>query len=214
MMHEYEDERHRMVEVQIHRRGVRAERVLEAFEQVPRHLFVPVRWRTMAYEDMPLPIGREQTISQPYIVALMTSLLDLQGDERVLELGTGSGYQAAILSRLAAEVETVEIIPELAEAAARLLSELGYDNVRVHVGDGTLGWPPAAPYRAIIGSAAAPRLPPPVLVQLEDGGRFVLPVAEQYRQLLKLVTRRGDDFDERVITRVSFVPMRGEHGWG
>jgi protein-L-isoaspartate(D-aspartate) O-methyltransferase len=144
----------------------------------------------------------------------MTSLLGLAGDERVLELGTGSGFQAAILSRLTAGVETVELIPELAERAESLLRELGYENVHVHVGDGTLGWPEAAPYPAIIGTAAAPDIPPPLLSQLEDRGRLVLPVADDYRQLLKLITRRGDDYDERVITSVAFVPMHGKHGWG
>ena len=164
--------------------------------------------------DMPLAIGRDQTISQPYIVGLMTSLLGLQGDERVLELGTGSGYQAAILGRLAAEVETVELIPELAERAEGLLRELGYDNVHVHVGDGTLGWPDRAPYPAIIGTAAAPRVPPPLLSQLAERGRLVLPVADDYQQLLKLITRHENDYDERVITSVAFVPMHGKYGWG
>jgi len=206
--------RRHMVEIQIRRRGIVDQRVLRAFEEVPRHLFVPERSRYMAYEDMPLPIGHDQTISQPYIVALMTSLLALRGDERVLELGTGSGYQAAILSKLAAEVQTVEIIPELADRADGLLRELGYTNVHVHVADGTLGWPPAAPYPAIIGTAAAPRIPPPLPGQLEDGGRLVMPVADDYQQLLKLITRRGDDYDERSITSVAFVPMHGRHGWG
>ncbi len=202
-----------MVEGQIRRRGIRDDRILQAFEEVPRHLFVPEQMRYMAYEDMPLPIGREQTISQPYIVALMTSLLSLQGNERVLEVGTGSGYQAAILSRLAAEVETVELIPELAEHAAQLLRKLGYGNVHVHVGDGTLGWPPGSPYPAIIGTAAAPRVPPPLLDQLEEGGRLVLPVADQHQQLLKVITRNGNDYDEHVAIAVAFVPMRGRHGW-
>ncbi len=214
MMDEFKPERYQMVATQMQRRGIREARILAAFEQVPRHLFVPEPMRHMAYEDMPLPIGRDQTISQPYIVALMTSLLELRGDERVLEIGTGSGYQAAILSRLAAEVYTVEVLPELAERAGQLLRELGYANIHVHVGDGTLGWPAAAPYPAIIGTAAAPRVPPPLLEQLEEGGRLVLPVAEEYQQLLKVITRRGDDYQERVATAVAFVPMRGKHGWG
>jgi protein-L-isoaspartate(D-aspartate) O-methyltransferase len=203
-----------MVSAQMQRRGIRDDRVLEAFEQVPRHLFVPERMRHMAYEDMPLPIGRDQTISQPYIVALMTSLLELRGDERVLEVGTGSGYQAAILGRLAAEVHTVELLPDLAEHAEQLLHQLGYSNVRVHVGDGTLGWPAGAPYPAIVGTAAAPRVPPPLLDQLQEGGRLVLPVAHEYQQLLKVITRHGDDYDERVVMSVAFVPMRGRYGWG
>ncbi len=213
MTAEYKLQRYQMVEAQIRRRGIREERILDAFESVPRHLFVPERMRPMAYEDMPLPIGLEQTISQPYIVALMTSLLRLQGDERVLEVGTGSGYQAAILSQLAAQVETVEVISELAEHAGELLRELGYANVHVHVSDGTLGWPPAAPYPAIICTAAAPRIPPPLLEQLEDGGRLVLPVAYDFQQLLKIVTRHGSNYDERVATSVAFVPMRGRYGW-
>ena len=203
-----------MVEAQMRRRGIRDERLLRAFEEVPRHLFVPEIARHMAYEDMPLPIGRDQTISQPYIVALMTGLLDLKGGERVLELGTGSGFQAAILSKLAAQVETVELIPELAERAAQLLWALGYANIHVHVGDGSLGWPDAAPYPAIIATAAAPRVPPPLLAQLEDGGRLVLPVASEDQQLLKVITRHENDYEERVITAVAFVPMHGRHGWG
>lgn len=214
MMEDFLSLRRRMVEVQLRKRGIRDERVLRAFEEVPRHLFVPVAARHMAYEDMPLPIGRDQTISQPYIVALMTSLLELKGDERVLELGTGSGYQAAILSKLAAEVQTVELIAELAERADRLLRELGCSNVHVHVADGTLGWPPAAPYAGILGTAAAPRVPPPLPGQLDEGGRLVLPVAEDYQQLLKVITRHGNEYDERTVTAVAFVPMRGKHGWG
>ncbi len=213
MTDEFKPQRYQMVEAQIRRRGIREQRILDAFQHVPRHLFVPERMRLMAYEDMPLPIGLEQTISQPYIVALMTSLLRLQGDECVLEVGTGSGYQAAILSQLAAQVETVEVIPELAEHAGELLRQLGYANVHVHVGDGTLGWPPAAPYPAIICTAAAPRIPPPLLDQLEDGGRLVLPVADDYQQLLKIITRHGNSYDERVATSVAFVPMRGRYGW-
>ena len=213
MMDEYKAQRYQMVAAQIQRRGIRDDRILEAFEQVPRHLFVPERMRHMAYEDMPLPIGRDQTISQPYIVALMTSLLELKGDERVLEVGTGSGYQAAILGRLAAEVHTVELLPYLAEQAGQLLRELDYANVHVHVGDGTLGWLSAGPYPAIIGTAAAPRVPQPLLDQLEEGGRLVLPVADEYQQLLKVITRRGSEFDERVVTSVAFVPMRGKYGW-
>lgn len=213
MMDEFKAERYQMVATQIQRRGIRDERVLQAFEAVPRHLFVPEPMRHMAYEDMPLPIGLDQTISQPYIVALMTSLLQLNGDERVLEVGTGSGYQAAILGRLAAEVETVELLPELAQRAQQLLGELGYANVHVHVGDGTQGWLAGAPYPAIIGTAAAPRVPPPLLEQLEEDGRLVLPVAEEYQQLLKVITRHGNDYDERVAAAVAFVPMRGKYGW-
>ena len=144
--------------------------------------------RYAAYDDMPLPIGYDQTISQPYIVALMASLLELNGDELVLEVGTGSGYQAAILSNLAAEVHTLELVPELAGEADRLLRELEYTNVHVHVGDGSLGWPPAAPYPGIIAAAAAPEVPPPLLEQLAEGGRLVLPVADEHDQVLKVFT--------------------------
>ena len=205
--------RHEMVEWQLRRRGIHDERVLAAFEQVPRHLFIAERLRRAAYDDMPLPIGHDQTISQPYIVALMISFLDLRGDERVLEVGTGSGYQAALLGRLAAEVHTIELVPELGEEAALLLAALGYDNVHVHIGDGTLGWPEAAPYPAIVGAAAAPQVPPPLLEQLTDSGRLVLPVAKEHEQLLKVIHRQGGEYDERVIAPVAFVPMRGRHGW-
>ena len=202
-----------MVEEQIAQRGLRDPRILTAFEEVPRHLFVPVKARSMAYEDIPLAIGRGQTISQPYIVALMTSLLDLTGPERVLEVGTGSGYQAAILSRLAAEVHTIEILPELAASAENLLNKLKYTNVHVHVGDGSLGWPAAAPYRAIIVAASSPGVPDPLCDQLSDKGRLVLPVEANRVQLLKVFTRRGEKFVEEVITAVAFVPLLGKYGW-
>ncbi len=210
----YEPERHYMVQQQLRKRGIADERVLAAFEEVPRHLFVPERLRYAAYDDNPLPIGQGQTISQPYIVALMLSLLALRGDECVLELGTGSGYQAALLSKLAAEVHTIELVPELGAAARTLLAQLGYGNVHVHIGDGSLGWPDAAPYPAIIAAAAAPRVPQPLLDQLAEGGRLVLPVARDYEQLLKVFTRNGADYDERTIAPVAFVPMRGKFGWG
>jgi protein-L-isoaspartate(D-aspartate) O-methyltransferase len=202
-----------MVEMQLRHRGLRGERLLSAFEQVPRHLFVPERARHAAYEDMPLPIGHDQTISQPYIVGLMLSVLELQGEERVLEIGTGSGYQAALLGRLAAEVHSVELIPELGYPADRLLRELGYTNIHVHIGDGSLGWPDASPYEGIVAAAAAPHVPPPLLQQLSDGGRLVLPVAEDHEQYLKIILRDGSRYLERVVTAVAFVPMRGKYGW-
>lgn len=214
MNEDYADLRHKMVEWQIRKRGFMDERALAAMERVPRHFFVPERVRHMAYEDMPLPIGQDQTISQPYIVALMVSLLGLKGEERVLEIGTGSGYQAAVLGTLAAEVHTVELVPSLAQNAERVLMELGYYNVHVHIGDGTLGWPEAAPYPAVIVSAAAPHVPAPLCEQLTEGGRLVLPVQQGYEQLLKVYTRRRDDYDERVVAPVAFVPLRGKHGWG
>jgi protein-L-isoaspartate(D-aspartate) O-methyltransferase len=213
-MDEYEAERHRMVDLQLRGRGLRDERVLEAFERVPRHLFVPEPVRYRAYADIPLPIGLDQTISQPYIVALMISLLNLQGDERVLEIGTGSGYEAALLSRLAAEVHTLELLPELGRQAEVLLRELGCQNVRVHIGDGSLGWPDAAPFAGIVAAAAAPKVPQPLLEQLSDGGRLVLPVAHEYEQYLRLITRSGSEYGDRIVTAVAFVPMKGKHGWG
>ncbi len=213
MMDAFAFVRHSMVEDQLRRRGLTDERLLRAFERVPRHLFVSPKLQRAAYDDMPLPIGYDQTISQPYIVGLMIAWLNLDGDERVLEIGTGSGYQAALLGQMAAEVHTVELVPQLGAEAARLLSELGYDNVHVHIGDGTLGWPDAAPYQGIIGAAAAPQVPPPLLVQLSEGGRLVLPVATDHQQLLKVFIRQANDYDERVVAPVAFVPMRGKHGW-
>lgn len=169
--------REQMVITQIARRGIEDERLLEAFRRVPRHLFVPPEYREWAYSDGPLPIGRGQTISQPYIVALMISLLHLRGDERVLEIGTGSGYQAALLACLAQEVHTIEYIPELAQEATARLKALGFENVHCHVGDGSLGWPEAAPYHGILVSAAAPQVPAPLLEQLAEDARLVIPVA-------------------------------------
>jgi protein-L-isoaspartate(D-aspartate) O-methyltransferase len=202
-----------MVTEQIMRRGLHDARLLAAFDQVPRHLFVPESSRFAAYDDTPLPIGFGQTISQPYIVALMTESLDLCGSERVLEVGTGSGYQAAILARLAGEIHTTELIPELSERAATLLHSLEYHNVHVHTGDGSLGWPPFAPYASIMVTAAAPRVPPPLLEQLADGGRLVAPIEnrDDY-QSLKVITRHDQEFVERVITSVAFVPLRGKYG--
>jgi len=206
-------ERHRMVEEQIAQRGLHDPKLLSDFEEVPRHLFVPKNFQYAAYDDTPLPIGFGQTISQPYIVALMTSLLQLTGDERVLEVGTGSGYQAAILSRLAAQVHTIEFLPDLAIRAKILLKELEYSNIHVHIGDGSLGWPEAAPYPAIIVTASSPKVPDPLREQLSDGGRLVLPVENHLAELLKVLTRRGDEFVEEVITSVAFVPLRGTYGW-
>jgi len=209
----YERERRRMVDKQILRRGLKDPSLLAAFESVPRHLFVPEDYRYAAYDDGPIPIGHSQTISQPYIVALMTALLGLNGDERVLEIGTGSGYQAAILGTLTAEVHTVEYLPELATQADTLLKKLGFDNVHVHIGDGSLGWPEAAPYGGILVAAAAPSAPKAVLSQLADGGHLVLPVGGRSMQNLEVWTRKGEDFDSKIETSVAFVPLRGEQGW-
>lgn len=210
---EYTLARKRMVREQIEGRGIHTPRLLAAFEAVPRHLFVPPEELAWAYADGPLPIGEGQTISQPYIVALMTDLLDLQPTDRVLEVGTGSGYQAAILSQLVAEVHTVEILPALAQRAAERLARLGYNNVHVHVGDGSLGWPEAAPYDAILVAAAGPQVPPPLLEQLAEGGRLVAPVGGRYTQVLEIVERRGNEFARRQDIPVAFVPLRGKYGW-
>lgn len=210
-MEQFELDRLRMVEEQILGRGLRDPRLLAAFKSVPRHLFVPQEDRRLAYADGPLPIGFDQTISQPYIVALMTSLLHLGGGERVLEVGTGSGYQAAILSRMAGEVHTVELLPQLAERAKRLLSE--YPNVFCHVGDGSLGWEEAAPYDGIMVTAAAPETPQVLLEQLKDGGRLVIPVGKRGYQRLELWTRQGSQFDRDALIEVAFVPLRGKYGW-
>ena len=212
-MDTFESDRKQMVAEQIRGRGLRDPRLLAAFETVSRHLFVPEEYRHLAYADGPLPIGHGQTISQPYIVALMTHLLELTGTERVLEVGTGSGYQAAILSRLAGEVHTVEIVPELAKQAEKNLRESGCANVHVHLADGSLGWPDAAPYDAILVAAAAPSAPQPLLDQLADGRRMVIPVGGQGYQELEVWKREGENFKQRKVVAVAFVPLRGEHGW-
>jgi protein-L-isoaspartate(D-aspartate) O-methyltransferase len=206
------EERKLMVARQLRGRGISDRRVLDAFETIPRHLFVPAEYRISAYADNPLPIGFNQTISQPFIVAYMTQTLELTGDERALEVGTGSGYQAAILSALAAEVHTVELIPALAERAARTLARLGISNVFVHVGDGSQGWKASAPYDAIIVSAAGPRVPPSLLEQLVDGGRMILPVGERGGQILELWRREGESFSHETLLPVAFVPLRGKEG--
>jgi protein-L-isoaspartate(D-aspartate) O-methyltransferase len=203
--------RHRMVE-RIRARGVTDAAVLAALDAVPRHLFVPPPERPKAYEDRPLPIGDGQTISQPYMVALMTSLLELRPGARVLEIGTGSGYQAAILSRVAAEVYTMEIRKTLAERARSTLADLGYRNVQVRNGDGFQGWPEAAPFDAIIVTAAPPSVPGPLLRQLKTGGRLVIPVGDRssLQSLLVLTKRPDGGFDRANVMPVFFVPMTGE----
>jgi protein-L-isoaspartate(D-aspartate) O-methyltransferase len=187
--------------------------VLAAMRSVPRHLFVPVTERSQAYEDSPLPIGQGQTISQPYIVAYMLHALNLIGSEKVLEIGTGSGYQAALLGKLAKEVHTVERFPDLAEQAERVLSQFDYSNVHVHNADGSAGLPGYAPYDAIIVAAGAPIVPQPLLDQLGPNGRLLLPVGEQGHQVLQLWMRHGDEFDRDDLVPVAFVPLVGEYGW-
>ena len=201
--------RKRMVE-DIRARGVKDSAVLAAVGSVPRHLFIPEEERSNAYEDRPLPIGYRQTISQPYIVALMTSLLALRPDSRVLEVGTGSGYQAAVLSRLADEVYSIEILKPLGERARRTLAELGYKNVHVRIGDGYKGWPDAAPFDAIIVTAAPPSIPEPLLKQLKIGGKLVIPVGKTYQDLIVMTKRRDGGFDRENVLPVRFVPMTGE----
>jgi protein-L-isoaspartate(D-aspartate) O-methyltransferase len=210
---EYAADRAKMVRNQIEARGVHDPRVLAAMRAVPRHRFVPAYQIASAYRDSPLPIGEGQTISQPYIVALMSEMLELTGDEKVLEIGTGSGYQAAILGQLAAEVISVERFESLAQEARARLQELGYHNVRVDVGDGSLGWPPDAPYDAIIVTAASPELPPPLEDQLAEGGRLVAPVGPRWTQHLVRVRRRKGKLHREKTIGVAFVPLIGTHGW-
>ena len=200
-----------MIDDQIISRGISDDRVLHAFRSVPRHLFVAEEYQHLAYSDCPLPIGFGQTISQPYIVALMTNLLQLSGDERVLEVGTGSGYQAAIAAHMAKEVHTIEFVAELATRAKKLLSD--YPNIFCYFGDGSLGWEEASPYDAIIVTAAAPKAPQDLLNQLKDGGRLVIPVGKKGYQVLEVWTRHGDDFDCDEVIEVAFVPLRGKYGW-
>ncbi len=201
--------REEMVATQIAARGVKDERTLEAMRKVERHLFVPPESRAQAYEDHPLPIGSGQTISQPYIVAFMTEAAGLRGGETVLEVGTGSGYQSAVLSEIAARVYSIEIVAPLAESAAALLKRLGRTNVTVRAGDGYLGWPEAAPFDAILVTAAAPRIPEPLEQQLKDGGRLVVPVGDDWQELM-VVTRRGERLEEKRLMPVRFVPMTGK----
>lgn len=205
--------RRAMVEQQIAKRGVRSPRVLKAMEEVPRHLFVPAAGVRAAYTDEPLPIGEGQTISQPFMVAAMAEALLLDPNDEVLEVGAGSGYQAAVLSRLATSVIAVETQTRLAASARERLVALGYRNVRVEYGDGSLGWPADAPYDAILVTAAAPRVPPPLLEQLAEGGRLVIPVgsAEQ-QELLRIVKRDGETIQESLYA-CRFVPLRGRYGW-
>jgi protein-L-isoaspartate(D-aspartate) O-methyltransferase len=198
-----------MVENQIKSRGVSDPEVLKAMRKVERHRFVPEKMQRYAYEDYPLPIGAEQTISQPYIVALMTELLKLDSTDRVLEIGTGSGYQAAVLGELAGEVYTIEILDELAENAARLLKELGYDNVTVKSGDGYIGWEEHAPFDAVIVTCAPPKIPKPLMEQLAEGGRMVVPVGEFYQELI-LVENKDGLLSKTSVIPVRFVPMTGE----
>ena len=198
-----------MVKMQLSSRGIRDKLVLEAMHQVSRHLFIPESQRGEAYADHPVPIGFRQTISQPYIVAFMTEALELRPEDRVLEIGTGSGYQAAILGELAREVFTIEIIPQLGDRSKELLARLGYKNIQVRTGDGYKGWPEEAPFDAIIVTAAPPQVPQPLLDQLKVGGRMIIPVGE-FNQGLILITRTAKGYERRNVLPVRFVPMTGE----
>jgi len=210
---DYTAERRVMIRTQLQRRGITDRRVLQAMREVPRHAFVPPEWRHEAYSDRPLPIADDQTISQPYMVAIMTQSLALQGHERVLEVGTGSGYQVAVLSRLAAQVYSIEYFPDLAETARAVLQRLGYTNVQVMTGDGGLGLPAHAPYHGILVAAAAPHVPQSLLGQLAEGGRLVIPVGSVASQELLIITRHGDDYPQARSVPCRFVPLLGQEGW-
>lgn len=198
-----------MVTDQLIARGIHDARVLEAMREVPRHAFVPEELRAFAYSDQPLPIGYEQTISQPYIVAAMSELAQIGPEDRVLEIGTGSGYQAAVLARLAREVYSIEILAPLAERARATLRQLGIDNVSVRAGDGYQGWPDKAPFAAILVTAAPPAVPAPLKEQLALSGRLVIPVGTG-EQELRVITRHEHGFEERSVLAVRFVPMTGK----
>jgi protein-L-isoaspartate(D-aspartate) O-methyltransferase len=198
--------RRQMIEGQLKARGIGDAAVLEAMGRVPRDVFVPAEWRHLAYADQPLPIGQGQTISQPYIVAYMTEALRISPDHRVLEIGTGSGYQAAVLAELVREVYSIEIVPELADRARRLLAESGYDNVQVRTGNGYLGWPEEAPFPRIIVTAAPPEIPQSLVDQLEVGGIMVVPVGDTFQELM-VVTKTPDGVTEQSVLPVRFVPM-------
>jgi len=205
--------RERMVETQIKARGIKDERVLKAMLKVPRHLFVDEALRDQAYGDFPLPIGEGQTISQPYIVALMTEALELKGNERVLEVGTGSGYQTAILAELALWVYTIERFFTLLERAKKVLTELGYKNISFKLDDGTLGWKEVAPFDAIIVTAASPDIPPPLVEQLSEGGRIVIPVGDEFSQTLIKGVKKGGKLHTKALEPVRFVKLVGAYGF-
>lgn len=206
----FSTKRYQMVKEQIQYRGIKDSLVLKAMLKVPRHLFVPEYLKSQAYQDYPLPIGEGQTISQPYIVAFMTEALQLKGNEKVLEIGTGSGYQAAVLAEIAGQVYTIEIIPTLGHRAAELLKKLGYQNVHVVIGDGYRGLPDQAPFDAIIVTAAPEHIPQPLIDQLKPSGRMVIPVGDFYQELV-LVTKKSDgSIQQQALLPVRFVPMTGE----
>jgi len=202
-----------MIEDQLRRRGISDERVLEAMLAVPRHEFVPLQAIDFAYEDRPLPIGEAETISQPYMVAVMTQAASIEPGDKVLEVGAGSGYQAAILAHLGARVYAVERNYRLAELARARLARLGYSSVEIIWGDGTEGYLAAAPYQVIVVTAGAPQIPDPLRDQLADGGRLLIPVGSHYQQNLYLVSKRGNEFVKRILDPCQFVPLVGKYGW-
>ncbi|MEW6580576.1 MAG: protein-L-isoaspartate(D-aspartate) O-methyltransferase [Chloroflexota bacterium] len=210
---DYEMLRERMVREQLAARDIADPRVLEAMRRVPRHAFVPEPFRARAYEDGPLPIGSDQTISQPYIVALMTQMLELTPDDVVLEVGTGSGYQTAVLCELSRLVYSLERYPALGQRANAVLIDLGYHNVEVYIGDGSQGLPDQAPFNAIIVTAAAPAIPGPLRTQLANGGRMVIPVGDRFQQMLQRVRRKDDTWRVEALIPVMFVPLYGRHGF-
>ena len=209
----YTAERARMVDRQIAPRGVSDLRVLAAMKKVPRHRFIPSHLWDQAYGDYPLPIGEDQTISQPYIVALMTELLELKATDRVLEVGTGSGYQAAILAELAAQVYSIDRVASLLARAEQILASLGYTNIKTRVGDGTLGWPEEMPFDAIIVTAGAPQVPRPLTEQLALGGRLVIPVGDTWSQTLTCIRKTKDGLKFEYHGGCRFVRLIGEYGW-
>jgi protein-L-isoaspartate(D-aspartate) O-methyltransferase len=213
ILNEYCGAREKMVQEQLLARGIKDARVLEAMGKIPRHLFVEEELAEQAYEDAPLPIGAKQTISQPYMVALMTESLQLSGSEKVLEIGTGSGYQTAVLAELALQVFSIEKIPELAFQAEAILHELGYSNVAIRIGDGTLGWAEYAPFDAVLVTAGSPGLPQPLLDQLSVGGRLVIPLGDEQSQMLKRVRRADSGLREEELGECRFVKLWGKHGW-
>jgi len=210
---DYQALRDEMVQSQLVRRDIQDKKVLEVFRKVPRHKFVPEDMQSSAYADYPLPIGANQTISQPYMVALMTQLLDLKPEDKVLEIGTGSGYQTAILAELAKEVYSVERISSLAETAEKVLKELGYKNVKIKVDDGSLGWEEFLPFNAIIVTAASPEIPEALINQLADKGRLVMPVGGGFGQTLVLATKSKGKIQTRNICGCVFVPLIGKYGY-
>jgi len=213
MAHDFKLARERMVKNQLMARGIKDERVLQAMGKIPRHLFIQEALAGEAYNDHPVPIGEKQTISQPYIVALMTEALELKGSENTLEIGTGSGYQTAILAELSSRVYTIERIKSLLVKARKLLAKLGYNNILFKAFDGTLGWKEYAPFDAIMVTAGSPNVPEPLKEQLADNGRMIIPVGDRYTQELIKITRKGENFEQEGLGGCRFVNLIGVYGW-